>query len=195
MAPGETISTELCPKCRATGNHTSRLKNRPGLFVTYCEGNPRHDFQDTGELQSQIQAANALFGRPQQPDQPKSEKTQAVLEQVPTGCLLIDPETKRLLEQVLGTTLSGPGDLKGALWAQRQENHDMKREFERVKAASGKAAVDPTKLGPNKYVLEVQEEYMEALDVLASAHGRDKQDFLQEQFGFWLTQELMLQSR
>lgn len=126
MPPGEIISKDKCPRCLASGREEF-LRNRDGRFETYCPKG--HAWNDTEELHDELRAAKRQM--PQHYPKAEAPAPGPAIETI-----VIDREAKILLESELGTQLTSGNDLKGAIWALKQELKDTQAELTRSRATN-----------------------------------------------------------
>jgi len=188
--PGVTTSEVLCPTCRFGGIHDNYLKNREGVFGTFCDAG--HMFNDTGDMQDAIKKANAKFGKPQrvQTPVPAQEEVKAAPEEKKEAqreyaaqVLVVDQENRDRIQKLLGQDVTGPSDLFGAIFSMKEE---LKTAQGAIKDAQGKAAVDGLTLRDDQIVIQLPEWCADSFKDFAQGMGIPLQEFANQQFEEYL---------
>ena len=185
--PGVTTSEVLCPTCRFGGMHENYLKNREGVFGTFCDAG--HMFNDTGDMQDAIKRANAKFGKPAPvqtsvPEKPKptpEEKKEEGAREVTAQVLVIDQENRDRIQKILGVNITGPADLFGAIFSMKED----------LKAAQNAAPQEAPGQGPltlkkDQIVIQLPEWCAESFKDFAQGMGIPIEEFANQQFEEYL---------
>ena len=185
--PGVTTSEVLCPTCRFGGIHDNHLKNREGVFGTFCDAG--HMFNDTGDMQDAIKKANAKFGKPERvqtpvPEKPKptpEEKKEEGAREVTAQVLVIDQENRDRIQKILGVNITGPADLFGAIFSMKED----------LKAAQNAAPQEapggqPLTLKKDQIVINLPEWCAESFRDFAQGMGVPIEEFANQQFEEYL---------
>jgi len=185
--PGVTTSEVLCPTCRFGGMHENYLKNREGVFGTFCDAG--HMFNDTGDMQDAIKRANAKFGKPAPvqtsvPEKPKptpAEKKEEGAREVTAQVLVIDQENRDRIQKLLGANISGPAELFGAIFSMKED----------LKAAQNAAPQEAPGQGPltlkkDQIVIQLPEWCAESFKDFAQGMGIPIEEFANQQFEEYL---------
>lgn len=182
------MSTEIknndpCPLCLSNGV-VNPLMDRPGQFFTYCRAN--HKFEDTTELNMLRDQARKKF-----PNFYVSPEVPAPRDMSNVN-IVIDPESKKAIEELTGTMLTSASDLKGTIFMYAQDNKDKETEIRRLQAsirtiqnrASSKSG------GPimsNQVVITLPEWAMEGGIAEQAEHaGSSVEDWLNQEIGAYL---------
>jgi len=189
IMPGVTTSEVLCPTCRFGGIHDNHLKNREGVFGTFCDAG--HMFNDTADMQTAIKKADAKFGKPAPvqasvPEKPKvtpEEKKEAGAREITAEVLVVDQENRDRIQKLLGQDITGPSELFGAIFSMKE---DLKTAQGAIKDAQGKAALDGFTLRDDQIVIQLPEWCAESFKDFAQGMGIPLQEFANQQFEEYL---------
>jgi hypothetical protein len=189
MASKQTVSNVPCPRCRFGGINDNFLKNREGAFYTYCDAG--HQFNDTTDMQNEIKAANAKFGKPAAPvvqtsvpEKPKptpEEKKEAGAREVSAQVLVIDQENRDRIQKLLGQDIGGPAELFGAIFS-------MKEDLKAAQNAGPQEAPGqgPLTLKKDQIVINLPEWCAESFKDFAQGMGIPIEEFANQQFEEYL---------
>jgi hypothetical protein len=184
-----TVSNVPCPRCRFGGINDNFLKNREGAFFTYCDAG--HQFNDTADMQNEIKAANAKFGKPDPPvvqtpvlEKPKptpEEKKEAGAREVTGQVLVIDQENRDRIQKLLGQAIGGPSELFGAIFSMKED----------LKAAQNAAPQEapggqPLTLKKDQIVINLPEWCAESFKDFAQGMSIPIEEFANQQFEEYL---------
>jgi len=188
--PGVTVSEVLCPTCRFGGINDNYLKNREGVFGTFCDAG--HMFNDTGDMQDAIKRADAKFGKPervqtpvpaQEEVKPAPEEEKEPAREYAGQVLVVDQENRDRIQKLLGQDVTGPSDLFGAIFSMKEE---LKIAQGAIKDAQGKSAVDGLALRDDQIVIQLPEWCAESFKDFAQGMGIPLQEFANQQFEEYL---------
>lgn len=185
--PGVTVSEVLCPTCRFGGMHDNYLKNREGVFGTFCDAG--HMFNDTADMQDAIKRADAKFGKPApvqasvpaKPDPTPEEKKQAATREFTGEVLVVDQENRERIQKILGVNITGPSDLFGAIFSMKEELKTAQQS-----AAQEVPGQGPLALRKDQVVITLPEWCGESFRDFAQGMGIPLEEFANQQFEEYL---------
>ena len=185
--PGVTVSEVLCPTCRFGGMHENYLKNREGVFGTFCDAG--HMFNDTADMQEAIKRANAKFGKPApvqasvpaKPDPTPEEKKAAATREFKAEVLVVDHENRDRIQKILGVNITGPADLYGAIFAMKEELKTAQKSVAQEVPGQG-----PVALRKDQVVITLPEWCAESFRDFAQGMGIEIEEFANQQFEEYL---------
>lgn len=188
MSAKVTVSNVPCPRCRFGGINDNLLKNREGAFFTYCDAG--HQFNDTADMQTEIQSANAKFGKPApvqtsvpaKPDPTPEEKKEAATREVVGEVLVVDQENRDRIQKILGQNISGPAELYGAIFSMKE---DLK-SAQNAAAPQNAPGQGPLTLKKDQVVINLPEWCAESFKDFAQGMGIPIEEFANQQFEEYL---------
>jgi hypothetical protein len=185
--PGVTTSEVPCPRCRFGGVNDNFLKNREGAFFTYCDAG--HQFNDTTDMQTEINRADAKFGKPKvvqtsvpaKPDPTPEEKKQAATREFTGQVLVVDQENRERIQKILGVNITGPADLYGAIFSMKEELKTAQKSVAQEVPGQG-----PVALRKDQVVINLPEWCAESFKDFAQGMGIPIEEFANQQFEEYL---------
>ncbi|MEE8591543.1 MAG: hypothetical protein V3T35_09500 [Spirochaetia bacterium] len=185
--PGVTVSEVLCPTCRFGGMNDNYLKNREGVFGTFCDAG--HMFNDTADMQDAIKRADAKFGKPApvqasvpaKPDPTPEEKKQAATREFTGEVLVVDQENRERIQKILGVNITGPSDLFGAIFSMKEDLKTAQQS-----AAQEVPGQGPLALRKDQVVITLPEWCGESFKDFAQGMGIPLEEFANQQFEEYL---------
>jgi hypothetical protein len=185
MSSSEVKSSDPCPLCLNNGV-VNPLIDRPGQFFTTCRAG--HKFEDTTELNLLRTEARRKFPNFYKPPDAPKPTDPAVFANAP---IVIDPESKKAIEEMAGVTFTSAGDLKGTLFHYVQDNKDKETEIKRLSAAMktirgrvNKPGQPPESVNADQVVITLPEWALEGgIAEQAEYAGMSVQDWVQQEVG------------
>lgn len=179
----------LCPFCLPGAKNV--LANRPGTFETFCvngAGAPGgHKWQDTEELNAAIAQAKRAY-----PDAYKAPPKPAEDPSLRSRDIVIDPETRAAIEELIKQPLNSASEIKGILFDAVKSSEATEAELRRLRATSAqmKRAAEgkggSAALGPNQMIVTIPEWAESAIDSYAEHEGKTKEEWINEQLTGYL---------
>jgi hypothetical protein len=189
MSSKISVSNVPCPRCRFGGINDNFLKNREGAFFTYCDAG--HQFNDTADMQAEIKASNAKFGKPAAPvvqtsvpEKPKptpEEKKEAGAREVTAQVLVIDQENRDRIQKLLGQDIGGPAELFGAIFSMKEDLKAAQNSAPEAVPGQG-----PLTLKKDQIVINLPEWCAESFKDFAQGMGIPIEEFANQQFEEYL---------
>lgn len=125
----KVTSADPCPRCLLMNNVNNPLMDQPGQYYTSCRAG--HKFEDTEELNNMRAQARMrypeLYRGPQAPVPPSPSE-------LASRDIVIDPETKKAIEELANTVITGAADIKGLLFAHIRDSEDKDAELKSLRA-------------------------------------------------------------
>lgn len=186
-------STTPCPRCLVQGQ-ISMLANQPGRFETFCItqsgiGGP-HTWPDREVLNMELAAAKRQFPQHYHGPQAPTPNPEAA-----TRAIVIDPETRQAIEQIVKHPISGGGDIKGILFEAVTTRDDLEKEVIKMRATVGtmrkhvtSSAAPGGQIGPNQFVVTIPEWAESSVADFAQHEGKTPAEWINETLNDYLEQ-------
>lgn len=178
-------SKDPCPTCLMQNKALNYLRSRPGMID--CPVG--HKFDDTEELN--LMRAQAMSRYPQyyQSNVPAPADPSALASQD----IVITPEVRVAMEQIVGHPITSGADIKGSLYAHVQDNKEKDQEIRAVRATLAtmqKRAKSIAGPGPaldvNQIIVTIPEWAMEGVRGQAEYQGKSIEEWTAENVeAFW----------